>query len=171
MSTAVRVNTSVYAVTHIVGNIGMGLKRLVSGCGLDAAAITRSWITTENAVATWLRSGHLRTVTLEVWDPATSDTALAGRFDFDIDYDYYADGDGALWMDTGYVNSVIRKSGAVPSQCSYRVVCSVAPGSPEVPGWGDTTLRSTAGMRRHSTGTTMGGGSLGAGLAYWKAAS
>ena len=109
MSTAVRVNTSVYAVTHIVGNIGLGLKRLVAGCGLDTTAITSSWTTTETAVATWLRSGQLRVVTLEVWDPATPNAPPVGRFDFDIEYDYYGDGDGELWMDGAYVNSVIRK--------------------------------------------------------------
>ncbi len=36
-----------------------------------------------------------------------------------------------------------------------------------VDGWSSTTLRSTSGMREHSIGTALGGGSIGAGLS-WK---
>jgi Bacterial HORMA domain 2 len=157
MSTAVRASTAVYAVTHIAGNIGVGLKRLVVGCGLDPMAIINSWTSTEKAVITWLRSRHLTRVMLEVWDPTRAGAPLVGRFDFDIEYDYYGDGDGELWMDTAYISSVIRKNGSLPSHCSYRVLCSVSPGAPEVPGWGDAELRSTVGMRRHSIGTTLTG--------------
>jgi hypothetical protein len=39
---------------------------------------------------------------------------------------------------------------------------------PHVDGWSDTTLRSTDGMCRHTVGTALGGGSMGAGLSYWK---
>ena len=52
-----------------------------------------------------------------------------------------------------------------------RVVIEVAdngPGRPNVTGWTNTTLRETSGLRRHSVGTALGGGSLGAGLSYWK---
>ncbi len=171
MSSSVRVSTSTYAVTYVANKMVIGLKRLVVGCGLDASAIVSSWGAIEQAIDTWLKSRHLTAVVLEVWDTTRTGHPLVGRFDFDIDYGYYADGDGELWMDTSYVNGVIRKNGSFPRNCTYRVVCSVSSGAPDIQGWGNTELRSTSGLRRHSIGTTIGGGGIGAGLTYWKAAS
>jgi hypothetical protein len=48
------------------------------------------------------------------------------------------------------------------------VVADTAVGAPTVAGWEDTTMRSTDGLRQHSVGTALGGGSMGAGLSYWK---
>ncbi|MFQ5668817.1 MAG: hypothetical protein ACE5I7_20665 [Candidatus Binatia bacterium] len=45
---------------------------------------------------------------------------------------------------------------------------SVSPGAPEVFGWEDTELLSTAGFRRHTFGTTIDGGAIAARTAYWK---
>ena len=48
-------------------------------------------------MSSWLASKHLRALTLEVFDPnRKAGDDLVGRFDFTIDYGYYADGDGDL---------------------------------------------------------------------------
>jgi hypothetical protein len=144
-----------------------GLKRLIQGCGLPITPLTRQWVSIELGVNSWLATQHLKQLVLEVFDP-TKATTLRGRFDFEIDYRYYTAGDGALWIDAETVRTAILKTGSYPSQCSYRVLASTSVGAPSVAGWGTTTFRSTDGMSRHVVGTAMGGGSIGANVAYWK---
>jgi len=167
VSTAVYVNTATYAATHVATNMLGSIRSIVKGSGLDPGRIRESWDILENGIATWLASRHLKAVTLEVYDPRTSADDLVGRFDFTIDYGYYPDGDGDLWLDPDTVAYAIRKNGAFPARCEYRIVADTAPGRPDVRGWATTTYRSTAGFTRHVVGTAIGGGSLGAGLAYY----
>lgn len=166
MST-VKVNTAVYSATHVATNMLRGLKQIIAGCGLDASKLAEHWSVLEAGVSTWVGSGHLRELILEVWSN-TSPNKLIGRFDFTIDYSYYSDGEGELWLDPEAVAWAIKKSGSYPSSCDYRIVADTTPGAPPVEGWSDTALRSTTGLRRHSIGTAIGGGSIGAGLSYWK---
>lgn len=167
-ATAVRVNTSAYATTHVASNVLRSIKQIVVEAGLSLGYLQGNWQTLERGVATWLGSRHLRVLTLEIWDPnkpAHSD--FAGRFDFAIDYGYYTDGDGDLWLDPDTVSYAVRRAGSVPSRCSYRLVADTAPGAPHVDGWSDTTYRSTDGFTRHTTGAALGGGSLGVSLSYY----
>ena len=169
MSTAaIRVDTHTHAVTHVTANLMRGLKRLIQGCGLSTDKILGAWPVLEAGINAWLASGHLQRLVLEVFDPSDVNDDRRGRFDFDIDYGYYPGGDGALWMDTDTVAATIRKNGSYPSQCGYRIVAVSSAGRPDVPGWSSTSLRSTGGMSRHVVGTTVGGGSLGASVAYWR---
>lgn len=166
MST-VSVSTSVYSATHVATNMLRGLKQIVAGCGLNTAKLVGDWSVLEAGISTWVESRHLEELVLEVWDTSCPDK-LIGRFDFTIDYSYYGSGDGDLWLDPDTVAWAIRKNGSYPSGCGYRIVADTAPGAPRVDGWSSTTLRSTDGLRRHSVGTALGGGSMGAGLSYWK---
>ena len=166
MST-VSVSTSVYAATHVATNMLRGLKRIVAGCGLDTSKLVADWSVLEAGVATWVSSRHLEELVLEVWD-ADSPDELIGRFDFAIDYTYYGSGDGDLWLDPDTVAWAIKKNGSYPSGCDYRIVADTASGAAEVDGWSDTTLRSTGDLRRHAVGSTLGGGSMGVGLSYWR---
>jgi len=163
---SVSVSTAVYAATHVATNMLRGLKQIVAGCGLDASKLVGQWSVLEAGVAAWVNSRHLEELVLEVWD-TRSPNRLIGRFDFTIDYSYYG-GDGDLWLDPDTVAWAIRKNGSYPSGCDYRIVADTAAGAPHVDGWSQTTLRSTDGLRRHSVGTALGGGSMGAGLSYWK---
>ncbi|PZS04864.1 MAG: hypothetical protein DLM56_04575 [Pseudonocardiales bacterium] len=66
---------------------------------------------------------------LEVYDPRDSaGNDLIGRFDFTIDYGYYPDGDGDLWLDPDTVAFAIRRAGTYPAACSYRFVADTEPG-------------------------------------------
>ena len=167
MTTAVKVNSAVYSATHVATNMLRGLKQIIAGCGLDATKFGNQFKVLANGVSRWVETRHLRELVLEVWDPAHPDR-LVGRFDFTIDYGSYGDGDGDLWLDSETVAWAIKKNGAYPSKCDYRIVADTAPGAPDVDGWESTTLRDTAALRRHSVGTALGGGSTGAGLSYWK---
>lgn len=166
MST-VTVSTSVYSATHVATNMLRGLKQIVAGCGLDTSKLVAQWSVLEAGVAAWVNSRDLEELVLEVWD-AKSPSGLIGRFDFTLDYSYYGSGDGDLWLDPDTVAWAIRKNGSYPSDCDYRIVADTAPGAAHVDGWSSTTLRSTGGLRRHSVGTALGGGSMGASLSYWK---
>jgi Bacterial HORMA domain 2 len=164
---AVSVSTAVYSATHVATNMLRGLKQIVAGCGLDTRKIMGDWEVLEDGVATWVDSRHLEKLMLEVWDRKSPNT-LIGRFDFTIDYSYYGNSDGELWLDPDTVAWAIKKNGSYPSGCDYRVVATTSSGAPKVDGWSSTALCSTAGMREHSIGTALGGGSIGAGLSYWK---
>lgn len=166
MST-VRVNTSVYTATHVATNMLRGVKKIITGCGLDATKLAGEWDVLERGITAWVDSGHLQELVLEVWDPRKPDE-LVGRFDFTLDYSYYGSGDGELWLDPDTVAWAIKKKGSFPSRCDYRIIADNLPGAPPVPGWSSTTFQSTGEMRRFSIGTALGGGSTGVGLSYWK---
>ena len=172
MTTNVRVNTYTYATTHVATNMLRSVKQIIRESGLSIVKIQGEWSVLETGIATWLNSGHLKALILEVYDPdKMSGADLVGRFDFTIDYGYYLDGDGELWLDPDTVSYAVRKSGSYPARCEYRLIADTAPGYPAVNGWSTTSLRSTAGFTRQSVGTAIGGGSLGAGLAYYSRSS
>jgi hypothetical protein len=164
----VKVNTytAAHAATHVATGMLRGLRQILSESGLSPSRLVDQWNTLETGVAAWLKSGHLRRLTLEVWDPANS-TFLIQRFDFVIDYGYYSDGDGELWLDPLTIRQAIRKAGSVPSACSYDIIVSTAPGEPYVAGFATCSYRATTGMWERSVGTAVGGGSLGASVSYW----
>lgn len=167
MNTAVHVNTITYAATHVATNMLSSIRSIIKGSGLDPGRIRESWDILEAGIAIWLASRHLKSVTLEVYDPRKGGDDLVGRFDFTIDYGYYSGGDGDLWLDPETVAYTIRKNGGFPARCEYRIVADTAPGRAEVPGWTTTAYRSTTGFTRHAVGTAIGGGNLGAALAYY----
>lgn len=166
MSTSVRVSTTTHATTHVATNMLRSIKQIILGCGLDPSHLADRWEVLERGVATWLSSRDLKALVLEVYE--RSSDKLVGRFDFTIDYGYYPNGDGDLWLDPDTVTFAIRRAGLYVSSCSYRFVADTRPGRPDVDGWSSTNFRSTDGMTRQSLGTAVGGGSLGAGLDFWR---
>ena len=167
--TTVSVNTSTYSTTYVAANLLRGIRQIVRLSGLNTTALTGDWDVLESGCATWLRTGDLRALVLEVYDPALpAGSDLVGRFDFTIDYSYYADGDGELWMDPDTIAYTVRKNGSYPAACRYRVVADTSPNRPDVDGWRPTQFRSTTGLIRQVAGTAVGGGNLGASLAYYR---
>ena len=168
MKTAVAVNVQAHSATHVATNMLRSLRQIIRDTGLSVQKMVDQWDSLEEGVETWLQSEHLQALILEVYDPSDRVDDRRGRFDFTIEYRYYTDGDGELWLDPDTVRQAIVKNGSFPSQCTYRFVADVADGAPDVPGWQSTTLRSTAGFTRHTVGTAVAGGSLGAGLSYYR---
>ena len=168
MSTRVSVNSFVYSVTHVTGEMMSGLKTIILLSGLSLEKIRNNWESVETAIYTWLSSRHLKKVTLEVYDGSTD--ALVVRWDFDIDYSYGAGEDGALWADHAAIRFAIVKAGAIASTCRYEFKMQ-APGGADVSGWGDGSYRSTSGFTQHSVGTTIGANSLASNTSYWRKAS
>lgn len=165
MSTFVFVNTYTHSVTYVADKMLLSLKEIIRESGLSPEMLASNWSTLHRGIGTWLGSGHLEAVTLEVY--YTSTDALVGRWDFEICYG--AAGDGSMWVNTEDIKYHIRKAGQWPSRCAYRIITTTKPGRPDVSGWSTTTFRSTNGFVRQSIGTTINGnGYIGAGTTYWR---
>lgn len=163
--TSVAVYSYTHSVTYVANNILKSLKDIIRLSGLDPAKLVNSWDSNMRALRTWLDSGHLQRVVLEIYDPKAND--LITRWDVDVVYSW-SSGDGTFWTDTDQLRYHIRKAGVTPSEASYRLLMDNRPGRPDVEGWSSTSYRSTDGMVRQSLGATIEHGGLGASTAYWR---
>jgi hypothetical protein len=129
-------NVAVYSytnsVTYVADNILKSFKDIIRLSGLDPTNLVESWDNKMLALKTWLQSGHLESVVLEVFDPTSN--GLVGRWDIDVVYG--ASGDGKFWTDTEQIKYHIRKAGLLPSQARYRLLMQNKKGRPDVDGWG-----------------------------------
>ena len=162
--TSVAVNTYTHSVTYVADNILKSFKDIIRLSGLDPAKFVNDWDLNMRAIKTWLGSGDLERVVLEVFDPRTG--TLIVRWDIDIVYGW--SGDGSFWTDTEQLKYHIRKAGLAPSDASYDILLKNKPGWPDVPGWGLGSFRSTSGFVRHSIGSTIEHYGLGGSAAYWR---
>lgn len=162
--TSVAVYSYAHSVTYVADNILKSFKDIIRLSGLDPTNLVQNWDSTILALKTWLTSGHLERVVLEVFDPDTD--KLVGRWDIDVVYG--TTGDGSFWTDTEQIKYHIRKAGLLPSQTAYRLLMQNRPSRPDVPGWGPAECRSTEGFTRHSLGSTIEHNGLGGSAAYWR---
>lgn len=163
-------NVAVYSYTHsvtyVADNILKTFKDIIRLSGLDPTNLVAEWESFMLAMTTWLRTGHLIGVVLEVFDPKTD--KLVGRWDIDVVYG--GTGDGSFWTDTDQIKYHIQKAGLWPSQASYRLLLQAKADRPDVTGWGKGTYRSTEGFVRNSLGATIEHNGLGGSAAYWRKA-
>lgn len=164
--TTVSVNTYTHSVTYVSDNILKSVKDILRLSGLDPSKLADEWASTMQALRTWLEARDLERVVLEVFNPATGQLVL--RWDIDIVYGW-SSGDGSFWTDTDQLRYAILKAGVAPAQADYELILQTKPGRADVPGWSPTSYRSTAGMVRHSLGTTIEHSGLGGNAAYWRA--
>jgi hypothetical protein len=162
--TSVAVNTYTHSVTYVADNILKSFKDIIRLSGLDPAKFVNEWETNMRAIKTWLGTGDLERVVLEVFNPWTG--ALIVRWDINIVYGW--SGDGSFWTDTEQLKYHIRKAGLAPSDAAYDIVLKTKPGRPDVLGWGPGSFRSTDGFVCHSLGTTIEHQGLGGSAAYWR---
>lgn len=163
--TSVSVNTYTHSVTYVADNILKSLKDIIRLSGLSPSKFVSSWESNLRAVRTWIDSGDLNAVVLEVYNPDTG--ALIYRWDIDIDYRYSA-GDGCFYADSEQLKFHIRKAGISLSDAEYSLLLDTKPGRPDVEGWGKGQYRSTAGMTKQSLGSTISHSGLGAKTNYWR---
>ena len=166
--TNVAVNTYTHSVTYVADNILKSLKDIIRLSGLDPSEFVGDWDTHMRGVQTWLNTGDLETVELEIYDPKTD--ALIFRWDID----------DLLWL----VGRGRRVFGPTPSSSDTRSerpvwlqarratgsFCIRSPDGPMSIGWSKTTGRSTEGMVRQSLGTTIEHSGLGASTSYLRRA-
>lgn len=154
------------SVTYVADKILKSLKDIIVLSGLNPEEFVGNWDCKMRGIKTWLESGHLESLELEIYDPATD--KLITRWDITVVYGW-AGGDGSFWTDTEQLKYAIKKHGILPSQAKYRMVAHTKDGRPNVDGWTSTESRSTAGMVRQSLGTTVEHSGLGGQAAYWRA--
>lgn len=162
--TSVAVNTYTHSVTYVADNILKSFKDIIRMSELDPSRFAEDWATNMLAIKTWLGTGDLEKVILEVFNPSTG--VLIIRWDIDIIYGW--SGDGGFWTDTEQLKYHIRKAGLAPSAAAYDVLLKTKPGRPDVAGWGAGSFRSTDGFVRHSLGSTIDHSGLGGNAAYWR---
>lgn len=162
--TSVSVNTYTHSVTYVADNILRSFKDIIRLSGLDPSNFANNWESNTRAIKTWLGTGHLEQVILEIYDPR--DGALIIRWDMDVVYGW--SGDGSFWNDTDQIRYHIRKAGLAPSDAAYNILLKNKPGRPDVAGWGPASSRSTDGFARHSLGSTVEHYGLGGSAAYWR---
>lgn len=165
MTTVAFVNTYAYSVTYLTDKMLRSLQELIRDLGLDPRKFATGWESSSLALLTWLTSRHLEKISLEIYDPAESSKAILVP-EFEIVYGS-GDADGSFWVDGEALRYEILKTGTLPSQCSYSLICFNKPGRPDVPGWGSVDGRSREGMTRYVAGTTIGAPGLSANSAYW----
>jgi hypothetical protein len=165
--TSVAVNTYTHSVTYVADNILKSLKDIIRLSGLDPSEFVGDWATNMRGVQTWLSTGDLQTVKLEIYEPKTD--KLIFRWDIDIAYSW-SGGDGGFWTDTDQLRYAIKKSGLAPSEARYRLLVHTKPGRPDVFGWSTATARSTDGMVRQSLGRTVEHNGLGGSTSYLRRA-
>lgn len=162
--TSVAVYSYTHSVTYVADNILKSFKDIIRLSGLDPANLVESWDSKMLALKTWLQSGHLERVVLEVFNPNTN--VLVGRWDVDVVYG--SAGDGTFWTDTEQINYHIRKAGLWPGSAGYRLLMQNRNGRPDVKGWGPTEYSSTEGFVRHGLGSTIEHNGLSGSAAYWR---
>jgi len=155
---------STHTVSYVTDKILLLLKEIIREIGLDPTKLTEQWAVLEQGISTWLRSQHLKKVTLEIYNSKTD--ALVSPWDLEVIYGY--GNDGSFWVDTSSIRYNIAKAGVLPSQCNYCFIVHTSPGRPDVTGWETGDVRSLDGFRRYNLGATIGGNGIGAEVAYWK---
>lgn len=164
MST-VSVNTYTHSVTYVSDNILKSIKDIIKLSGLDPSNFVESWPDNSKAIQTWINSGHLERVVLEIYDPKTD--ILIKRWDIDITYSWSA-GDGTFYTDTEQIKYAIIKAGVAPGSAKYKLLLDTKTGKPTVEGWGPGTYRSTDHMVKQSLGSTIEHSGLGGNAGYWR---
>jgi len=162
---SVAVYSYTHSVTYVADNILKSIKDIIRLSGLDPMNFVEQWSNNLQAMKTWLESGHLERIVLEVFDPKND--VLITRWDIDVIYNWSA-GDGTFWTDTEQLKYAIRKAGVLPEHAKYSLMLQNKPGRPEVTGWGPGAYRSTNGMVKQSLGTTVEHSGLGGNTGYWR---
>ena len=163
--TAVATYSYTHSVTYVTDNILKSLKDIILLSGLDPGQFVDDWSTNTRGIKTWLGTGDLEKVVLEIFDPATDKLII--RWDVEIVYGW-VEGDGSFWTDTEQLKYAIKKAGILPSEAKYNLLAHTRPGRPDVEGWSKGKYRSTSGLVKQSLGSTVEHSGLGGQTAYWR---
>lgn len=149
-ATSTATYTQVHTVNFLTNEIWNQLRTIIRESGLDAATFVQDEALYTKGIRTWLTSGHLDYVYIEIYDKQTD--KLIKRWDIKIKED--SSGNKTLWADTEGIRYAIAKTGRLPSGCSYSIKIQNKPGRPDVDGFVKCSERSTSHLTVGSVGTT-----------------
>ena len=163
-------NTLVYtrteSVIYVADNMRNVLRNVVRDNRLDPTKLMDLWQgPIGRGVQTWLQSGHLTCITIELFEIG-SNRALA-RWDFPINYDGSGIDDD-MWSDWDHLSRTLAKADPPPANCTYEIVLSVLPGADHVNGLRNVDFRSVDGLVGRDTGTVIATPHIRASIKYWK---
>lgn len=165
MSVSVSVRSYTHSITYVTDNVLRSLKEIIRQSGLSPEKLAIGWASLELAIRTWIESGDLMRVVLEIFDPKTN--GLLTRWDVEISYGY-TDDDGYFFVDTDAIRSAIHKTGVQPSTAGYDFTLTTRYGRPDVKGWGPGSLRSIDGMIEQRIGTSIEAAGLSGSISYYR---
>jgi len=163
-ATATSATTFTHVTTYFADKMLMLLGNIIRDSGLEMAHFSNSRAILERGIKTWLQSGHLRKVTLEIFMPGTA--SLIRRWD--LDWDKCDTAETGFYVDVADIKYHMKKAGVIPASCPYKFIVDTKPEKPTVSGWGTTNYADTTGLKLFSLGTTISGGSYGSRTSYWK---
>lgn len=150
--------------TYFADKMLMLLGNIIRDSGLSMTHFTGKRAVLELGIKSWLESGHLKKVTLEIYKPGS--TTLIQRWD--LDWDKCTAAEAGFWVDVADIKYHLAKAGVVPSTCSYQFIVDTKPGHPAVPGWGTGNYAATTGLKQFSVGVTISGEGHGSRTSYWR---
>lgn len=163
-ATATYTTSFTHVVTHFSDKMLMLLGNIIRDSGLSMSTFSSERSTLERGLKTWLQSGHLRKVTLEIFKPNTRE--LIRRWD--LEWDKCEAAEIGFWVDVADIKYHLKKSGYLSTDCPYRFVVDNRPGRPDVDGFSSTEFSDTTGLKQYSLGATITGGGYGSQTSYWK---
>lgn len=164
MSTFVSTPSYTHTVTHLTDKLLTSISTIIRDSGLDMGRLCRTRDRLEQGIKTWLESGHLEYVVLEIYEPGTDKLIRLWKFEVFTD----GNGEQGFWFDGADIRYHLKKAGVVPSSCDYTVKVHNKPGEPAVSGWSTCSFRDASSLRQYSLGTTISVGNSGARTSYYR---
>jgi len=163
-STGTSAATFTNVTTYFADKMLLLLGNIIRDSGLDMANFSCRRGEIEKGIKTWIQSGHLRKVTLEIFKPGTK--TLLRRWD--LDWDKCDAAESGFWVDVADIRYHLKKSGVIAKDCPYGFLFDCKPGYKPLPGWTRVHYADTTGLTLHSLGTTISAGGYGSRAAYWR---
>ena len=117
-ATATVTTTFTHVTTYFADKMLMLVGNIIRDSGLSMSHFASSRSTLEQGLKTWLQSGHLLKVTLEIFKPST--TTLIRRWD--LDWNKCDAAESGFWVDIADIKYHMAKAGVVPSSCGYKFI-------------------------------------------------
>jgi hypothetical protein len=163
VTTGTATATRTQVATHFADKMLLLLGNIIRDSGLDMADFTSRRAEIEKGIKSWIISGHLRKVTLEIFKPGTK--SLIRRWD--LDWDKCDAAESGFWVDVADIRYHLKKNGVIAKDCLYGFLFDCKPGYRPLPGWTTGTYADTTGLKLRSLGTTITAGSYGSRTSYW----
>src|SRR4051812_45453634 len=112
-ATATATTTFTHVTNYFADKMLMLLGNIIRDSGLSMTQFTSVRSVLEQGIKTWLQSGHLRKVTLEIFKPGS--TTLVRRWD--LDWDKCDAAESGFWVDIADIKYHLAKAGVVTTHC------------------------------------------------------